>query len=546
MPQDEKDEEKIELTEEQLENIVERKVKQQLNNTKQKQKEKNEEESAEICRRQFLKMLGVGAGSLALSSVAAGTTWAKITPRSQGVSEVKAETATKGVTGGSPFVIEDTANTNNLLSISEGGPVEILNATLNVGNDIQTTGGTTIWDSANSYMPTNQLQNDTITIGNTSISLGNTGTPNIENMNTSGNSGTVPTSQGDGTIQMQSPLLEAGSEPSNPSTGEIWVPDQDYVVEQNSKQLSYTGHSGAPDGVIIGPNNNYAYSYFSDGYATDEVHKWDVSDGSQVWSYTGHNDDVNGLAVDPNNDYLYVATAGEVHQVDISAGTKNWGYSDHSSTVNDVAVSLNGSRIYSVGEGGEQHWIDETGSMQDSRTDFSNPLRGVISEVGNNFSYVYDSKQIIYMTDPDNGVRTEWSLNINDSYVTTEINDFACGPNNNFLYAQTDEALYQIKRMGYVGWVRKFNYLPGSVAAGVKGNFVYHGLSTNEVNKISTSNGGKKISYSTSSTPSAVATGKNGDYFYTANGSDIDKVTTGKVAKKGKVYFWNGSEWVES
>ncbi|MFB6100390.1 MAG: twin-arginine translocation signal domain-containing protein [Candidatus Nanohalobium sp.] len=57
------------------------------------QQEKTEEDSEGLSRRQFMKMLGLGAGGLALSSSAAGA-WSILQPQSSGVSDIKAKTAT--------------------------------------------------------------------------------------------------------------------------------------------------------------------------------------------------------------------------------------------------------------------------------------------------------------------------------------------------------------------------------------------------------------------------------------------------------------------
>ena len=87
---EEKVEERVEGRLDEERERIRKQVKQQLNSSSSISKS----EDNKMSRRQFLKMLGLGAGSLAVSSMAAGTNWTKITPRSQGVSEIKAETAT--------------------------------------------------------------------------------------------------------------------------------------------------------------------------------------------------------------------------------------------------------------------------------------------------------------------------------------------------------------------------------------------------------------------------------------------------------------------
>ena len=75
-------------------------------------------------------MLGLGAGGLALSSSGLSATWSKVTPRSQGTSDIKSETALKGLTDGNSFDIEGMSNT--LLSVNDGGPINIQNTELSI------------------------------------------------------------------------------------------------------------------------------------------------------------------------------------------------------------------------------------------------------------------------------------------------------------------------------------------------------------------------------------------------------------------------------
>lgn len=89
-----------------VEEIVERIEKLEEENRELRQKLENQQNSksrtgsqaseGDISRRKFLKMLGMGAGGLALSSSAAGLTWSKITPQSQGTSDIKSSTVEDG------------------------------------------------------------------------------------------------------------------------------------------------------------------------------------------------------------------------------------------------------------------------------------------------------------------------------------------------------------------------------------------------------------------------------------------------------------------
>ena len=110
-------------------------------------------DEAGVSRRQFLKMLGLGAGSLALSSVAAGTTWSKVTPRTQGTSDIKSEVAMKGLTGSSSsFDIDGTTKT--LFSVQDGGPVKVKNTSLKINSGLKDGSGSLM---AQSVVATGQV-----------------------------------------------------------------------------------------------------------------------------------------------------------------------------------------------------------------------------------------------------------------------------------------------------------------------------------------------------------------------------------------------------
>ncbi|MFB6100596.1 MAG: twin-arginine translocation signal domain-containing protein [Candidatus Nanohalobium sp.] len=83
---------------ERLEELVEQKVEKRLEEKLEKRKTSGETKEAEkdvenekVSRRSFIKMLGVGAGTLALSSSVTGA-WSLIQPANQGSSGVNAET----------------------------------------------------------------------------------------------------------------------------------------------------------------------------------------------------------------------------------------------------------------------------------------------------------------------------------------------------------------------------------------------------------------------------------------------------------------------
>jgi hypothetical protein len=78
----------MEISEEELEKLVEKKVEERLEK-KLEQVESKTEEKEKIDRRQFLKIAGLGAGALGLSS--ATSAWSILQPSSQGMSNINAE-----------------------------------------------------------------------------------------------------------------------------------------------------------------------------------------------------------------------------------------------------------------------------------------------------------------------------------------------------------------------------------------------------------------------------------------------------------------------
>lgn len=157
-----------------LESIIERKVKERTRELEEKieRLEKQEktgtdqndaEAKKEVSRRRFLKLAGVGAGSLALSSTAAG--WFSV---------------------------------NQNAGASKG--TQTLSEVLTEGNDVNgqniVDGGTTIWDSGNSYVPASSI--------------------NESNLDAN-------TLQGNTPNEIGGPNYIQDTEPSNPSDGETWI-----------------------------------------------------------------------------------------------------------------------------------------------------------------------------------------------------------------------------------------------------------------------------------------------------------------------------------
>lgn len=101
-------------------------------------------------RRDFIKTLGLGTLGLGAASMIPGATALDIHD-SNGLS-----------------VYSDNTNYFN---VNPGGPVEVLNADLDLDDDL-VDGNTVIWDSTNNHIPQDRLENDAVSVAGNSVSLG--------------------------------------------------------------------------------------------------------------------------------------------------------------------------------------------------------------------------------------------------------------------------------------------------------------------------------------------------------------------------------------
>ncbi|NEU58597.1 hypothetical protein [Halorussus sp. MSC15.2] len=87
---------------------------------------------------------------------------------------------TKG-SGTAQVTLYDENGGQDIARAREGGEFEVPNGPLSVGADVRTTGGTTVWDAANGYVPQGSLENDALSVsygshlsGDGSVALGGT------------------------------------------------------------------------------------------------------------------------------------------------------------------------------------------------------------------------------------------------------------------------------------------------------------------------------------------------------------------------------------
>ncbi|MFB6099950.1 MAG: twin-arginine translocation signal domain-containing protein, partial [Candidatus Nanohalobium sp.] len=119
----------MDISDEKLEQVIEEKVEERVRERLKQERRKikkevkqqmkdsekvSKPEDNKMTRRKFLKLLGVGAGGLALSSSAVGLTWSKITPQSQGVSDIKSSTVADGAITSSK--LSDSSVTKNKIA----------------------------------------------------------------------------------------------------------------------------------------------------------------------------------------------------------------------------------------------------------------------------------------------------------------------------------------------------------------------------------------------------------------------------------------------
>jgi hypothetical protein len=123
----------MEISEEELEKLVEKKVEERLKEREKETEDSSNKEKDEINRRQFLKMAGLGAGALGISSAASALTF-------------------------SP------------LGSGGGGSKQKLSEVLSEGNDVNNQdivdGGTTIWDTSQQHIPATSINQNNINHSN--------------------------------------------------------------------------------------------------------------------------------------------------------------------------------------------------------------------------------------------------------------------------------------------------------------------------------------------------------------------------------------------
>ena len=322
----------------------------------------------------------------------------------------------------------------------------------------------------------------------------------IENFSTSGTDGSIPVSQGDGTVQMEQVGLEArGDEPADPDDNQVIILNQDIVKPAEPVQVwTYTGHTNWVFGVAA-DNDENVYS----GSRDEEVHKID-SNGNNVWEYTGHTDAVYDVAVD-NSGYVYSASwDNEVHKID-SDGNNVWEYTGHRGSVYAVAVDSDGY-VYSGELGGlsgdqEVHKIDSDGNNVWEYTGHSSAVESV----------AVDSDGYVYSASWDN-----------------EVHKIDSDGNNVWEYTGHTDDVY-------------------SVAVDQDGN-VYSASDDNEVHKIDSD--GNNIWKYTVHTDAVWGVDVDGDgNVYSAGGDDeVHKIEAEdeEILNRGKLYFYDeqNNEWV--
>jgi hypothetical protein len=117
----------MEISEEELEKLVEKKVEERIKQREKTEDSSTREKDEKVNRRQFLKMAGLGAGAIGLTSAASAL---------------------------------------NFSPLGGGGSTQTLSGVLSEGNDVNgqniVDGGTTIWDSNNNEIPATTIDQTSI------------------------------------------------------------------------------------------------------------------------------------------------------------------------------------------------------------------------------------------------------------------------------------------------------------------------------------------------------------------------------------------------
>lgn len=127
-----------------------------------------------------------------------------------------ANTISSLTTNGNSWRFYDNTNNQVVARFDEGGFVKFPNGNVSFGSDIHTTGGTTIWDSSNGYVPSSSVQDAWVDESGDSMS----GTLDVPRIDVNGTVGSASTdgSQGIGAPTVYTNMVEAPTEKGDSST----------------------------------------------------------------------------------------------------------------------------------------------------------------------------------------------------------------------------------------------------------------------------------------------------------------------------------------
>jgi len=150
---------------------------------------------------------------------------------------------------------------------------------------------------------------------------------NVEQFNTSGTQGTVPISQGDGTLAMEPP-----EPPSTFSDTEPPVGDAGSFWTQLQNGWSFATVGGVASGIAVDSGTVFV------GAGDNTVYALDAATGNEEWSFAMGSFVISGIAVADGTVYVG-SDDNTVYAIDASAGTEEWSFSTGRQVESGIAVA---------------------------------------------------------------------------------------------------------------------------------------------------------------------------------------------------------------
>ena len=228
-----------------------------------------------------------------------------------------------------------------------------------------------------------------------------TGEEEVENFSTTGDEGTVPVAQADGSLEM----ADAGigvvvsdaddPEPDVGDEGDLWFPLSDLAGDE---EWSFEAGVSVLSGVAVSDGLAFFGSWDSNFYAVD------IETGDEEWSFQTGDSVLSGVAVSDGLAF-FGSSDDNLYAVDTKTGDEEWSFQTGDDIRSGVTTAnglvffgSNDDNFYAVDtETGDEEWSFETGNPDQSGVATADGLAFFGSTSGNLYA--------VYQTNQHDGVR---------------------------------------------------------------------------------------------------------------------------------------------